>query len=113
MKRYHFGKSAIPALLVTMLIGATLGCSVGQQEEDPILQSIAVTSPPTKTVYVKGEALDLSGLVVTGTYTDGTTRTESVTLSNVSGYNAATAGVQTLTVTMDGKTATFTVTVGD
>jgi hypothetical protein len=34
-----------------------------------------------------------------------------VSLSNVSGYNANTAGQQTLTVTVNGKTATFTVSV--
>ncbi|MDR1074659.1 MAG: hypothetical protein LBL45_13515 [Treponema sp.] len=60
MKKYHsFGKSALPALLVTIIIGATFGCSDSSLEDEPILQSIAVTSPPAKTVYVKGEALDI------------------------------------------------------
>jgi hypothetical protein len=80
---------------------------------DTALQSIAITSPPTKTVYSVGEALNLSGLVVTGTYVDGTTKAETVGIANVSGYNANTTGTQTLTVTVGGKTATFTVTVGD
>jgi hypothetical protein len=75
------------------------------------LESITITSRPTKTAYVKGEVLDLSGLVVTGTYSDGTTRKETVSLANISGYNADTIGQQTLTVTVDGKTAQFTVTV--
>jgi DNA-binding protein YbaB len=77
------------------------------------LVSIAVTAQPTKTVYAKGEALDISGLVVTGTYTDATTRPETVTLSDITGYNADTQGAQTLTVTINGKTATFNVTVND
>ncbi|MDR1215617.1 MAG: bacterial Ig-like domain-containing protein [Treponema sp.] len=113
MKKYHFfGKSVMTALLVTMLVGATLGCSDdSSQADDPILQSIAVTSPPTKTVYVKGEALDISGLVVTGTYANGTTKQETVNLSDISGYDADITGTQTLTVTVGGKTATFTVTV--
>jgi hypothetical protein len=110
-KRHSFGKSAIPALLVTMLIGATLGCPGGPQEDGAALQSVAITSPPDKTVYAIGEALNLAGLVVTGTYADGTTRTETVSLSNVSGYNANATGQQTLTVTVNGKTAAFTVTV--
>jgi hypothetical protein len=75
------------------------------------LQSIAVTSPPTKAVYAAGEALDLTGLAVTGTYSNGTTKAETVDLSNISGYSANTVGQQTLTVTVDCKTATFAVTV--
>jgi hypothetical protein len=75
------------------------------------LVSIAVTSPPDKTNYVTGETFDITGLVVTGTYSDNTTRQETVSLANVSGYNASTPGQQTLTVTINGKTAAFTVTV--
>ncbi|MDR1220480.1 MAG: bacterial Ig-like domain-containing protein [Treponema sp.] len=111
-KRHSFGKRAIFALLATLLTGTTPGCSGGsQQEADVVLQSIAITSLPTKTVYEPGEALDISGLVATGTYSDGTTRTETVSLSNIRGYDANTVGTQTLTVTINGKTATFTVTV--
>jgi hypothetical protein len=114
MKKYHsFGKSALTALLVTMLVGATLGCSDNPLEDDLILQSIAVTTLPTKTVYVRGEALDISGLVVTGTYADGTTKTEPVSLANISGYNPDSVSQQTLTVTVNGKTATFIVAVNE
>jgi hypothetical protein len=112
MKKYHsFGKRALPALLITILIGTTLGCPDDSAEDEPVLQSIAVTSPPTKTVYVKGDSLDISGLVVTGTYANGTTKQETVNLSDISGYDANTTGTKTLTVTVGGKTATFTVTV--
>jgi hypothetical protein len=75
------------------------------------LQSIEVTSPPTKTAYALGETLNVSGLVVTGTYPDGFTKQETVSLSDVIGYNADTLGEQTLTVTVSGKTTTFTVNV--
>jgi hypothetical protein len=53
----------------------------------------------------------LAGLVVTGTYSDSTTKPESVTTANITGYNKNTAAPQTLTVTVNGKTATFGVTV--
>jgi hypothetical protein len=109
MKYHSFGKSAMTALLVTLLIGTTLGCS--DLLDDPSLLRITITSPPTKTVYELGEALSISGLVVTGTYADGTTKTETVSLDNISGYNADATGTQTLTVTVGEKTATFTVTV--
>ncbi|MDR1127666.1 MAG: bacterial Ig-like domain-containing protein [Treponema sp.] len=64
-------------------------------------------------MYELGETLNISGLVVTGTYADGTTKAETVSLSNISGYNANTVGQQTLTVTIDGKTTTFTITVNN
>ncbi|MCL1857665.1 MAG: leucine-rich repeat protein [Oscillospiraceae bacterium] len=35
-----------------------------------ILESISVTTPPIKTVYTVGEALDLTGMVVTASYSD-------------------------------------------
>jgi hypothetical protein len=106
----HFGKGASAALLVTTLVWAFIGCDALSQDK-LILESITITSQPTKTSYVKGEGLDLSGLVVTGTYSDGTTRKETVSLSAISGYNADTIGQQTLTVTVDGKTAQFSITV--
>ena len=37
------------------------------------LSSIAVTTPPTKTVYREGDDFDPTGMVVTATYDDGTT----------------------------------------
>jgi hypothetical protein len=76
-----------------------------------VLVSIAITTPLTKTVYAKGETLDITGMVVTGTYSDNSTKAETITAANVSGYNKDTLGEQTLTVTVNGKTATFTVTV--
>lgn len=37
------------------------------------LSSIAITTPPTKTVYTEGETFDPTGMVVTATYTDAST----------------------------------------
>ncbi|MDR0623981.1 MAG: bacterial Ig-like domain-containing protein [Treponema sp.] len=75
------------------------------------LVSIAVTAPPTKTIYNQYESLDLTGLVVTGTYSDGGTAPLAVTMANISGFDSAAAGIKTVTVTVDGKTASFSVTV--
>jgi uncharacterized protein YdbL (DUF1318 family) len=110
MKHTLFGKSALAALLVTILVGTLVGCSESSGDTGT-LQSIAVTRLPTKTIYTVDESLSLSGLVVTGTYSNGTTKQETVSVSNVSGYNTNTTGTQTLTVTVGGKTATFSVTV--
>jgi hypothetical protein len=112
MKKYHsFGKGVMTALLVTMLVGATLGCAEDSPEDEPVLQSIVVTSLPTKVVYTVGEALNLSGIEVTGMYPGGKSKVETVNLSNISGYDKDKTGQQTVTVTVGGKTATFTVVV--
>ena len=75
------------------------------------VSSIAITTQPTKISYVTGEDLDTTGMVVTATYSDGTIRV--VTDYTVSGYDKTVVGTQTITVTYQGKTATFTVAVAD
>ncbi|OXS25253.1 MAG: hypothetical protein BI182_05850 [Acetobacterium sp. MES1] len=76
------------------------------------LQSIAITSPAVKLTYQIGEALDLSGLVVTGTYSDGTSKVETLTSDNITGFDSsATATNQVLSISIDGKTVTYTVKI--
>ncbi|MCM1988357.1 bacterial Ig-like domain-containing protein [Oceanirhabdus seepicola] len=78
----------------------------------PILDSIAITTPATKQSYKVGEELDITGMVVTGTYSDGNKQGETITEDNITGFDSsAVASSQTLTVTINGKTATFTITV--
>ena len=73
--------------------------------------SISITNPPDKTEYNAGEPLDLTGLVVTAAYSEGEPKVVTITMENISGYNPAEPGVQTITVTYGGKTAAFTITV--
>ncbi|GAB6392105.1 MAG: Ig-like domain-containing protein [Treponematales bacterium] len=74
--------------------------------------SIAVTTQPTKTAYTVGEAFDSTGLVVTAYYDDGSQKAVTDhTLSPANGAVLTTAGTQTVTVTYDGKTASFYLTV--
>lgn len=76
------------------------------------LKEIAITSPAQKLVYKVGEALELTGLVVTGTYSDGTSKVETLTSDKVTGFNSsATAANQVLTITIGGKTVTYTVKI--
>ena len=82
-------------------------------EPEPKVTGIEVTTEPAKTEYVEGDALDLSGMVVTATYDDGS----SVA---VDGYTTVPAeGVEltvddtTVTVSYEGHTATFTITVSE
>jgi hypothetical protein len=75
------------------------------------VSAISITTEPDKTVYKLGEELDLTGLVVTATYTDGTTKIVEHSKLTVSGFDNETVGEQQITVTYEGKTATFVVNV--
>jgi hypothetical protein len=88
--------------------GKTATCTV---TVTPVPVSIEVTNPPDKTVYKTGENLDLTGLGVRATYTDGSNGMITVNTSHISGFDNTQARVQELTVTYGGKTAKFTVTV--
>jgi succinyl-CoA synthetase beta subunit len=76
------------------------------------LSSIALTKFPSKVHYLTGDRLDLSGMVVTGTYNNGTKKVLSVSSADVSGFDShAVAAAQTLTVTVGGKAAKFTIDI--
>ena len=86
---------------------ASFGITVVAKE----ITGITVTSRPSKLSYAYGEALDTAGLAVSAVYNDGTTKT--VTGYTLSGYSASVSGSQYVTVTYQGFTAGFYVTVGD
>ena len=74
------------------------------------LVSIAVKTNPTKMSYYQGDALDSTGLTLTATYNNG--KTETVTTGfTCSALDSSSAGQKTITVTYQGLTTTFTVTV--
>ena len=75
----------------------------------PKLTGISIKQLPDKLVYERKESLDLTGLVVMADYSDNSSK--AITDYTVSGYNALKYGVQTITVTYQEKTASFTVTV--
>ena len=80
-----------------------------------VLSSIAITTKPTKTSYTKGEALDLSGMVVTATFSSGKTASvTSYTTSPAAGSAVTTVGASTVTVSYTEnsvtKTASFSIT---
>lgn len=74
--------------------------------------SIAIATPAAKTEYQVGDALDVTGLTLTVTMSDGKTYTVPVAAGMVSGFNssAATAS-QTLTVTYGGMEAAYDITI--
>lgn len=77
-----------------------------------LLLKIEITTPATKLTYNIGEELDLAGLVVTGTYSGGSKKVLEVTKSNITGFNSSVATEkQTLTITVEGRTATFDIRI--
>jgi len=76
------------------------------------LDSISIVSNPYRTAYLKGTALDTTGLVVTGYYTDNSVR-DVTAQAVISNYDKDTVGSQRVVVTVGGKTSYFTVTVSE
>ena len=70
-----------------------------------------VLTPPTKVKYVEGQSLDLTGGKVIVSYNDDTSEEIDLTSDMISGYDKDHLGKQTITVTYQGKTATFEVEV--
>ena len=76
---------------------------------EPDLVSIAVTTAPTKTTYYEGDNFDATGMVVTGTYSNETTK--PITEYTVSpSENLATTDTS-VTISYGGKTTTQAITV--
>ena len=64
-----------------------------------------------KTEYVQGEALDLTGLILTATWSTGETTEVALKDVTVSGFDTNTPGTQTVKLTYQGAEARLTVTV--
>ncbi len=80
--------------------------------EAVLLSSIAITHSADRLSYFVDDTLDTTGLEVTGTYSDGSTKIETITTGNVSGFNSSVPIIgQILTITVDGKTTTYTINI--
>lgn len=88
-------------------------CAVVEVPAEKTVSSVSIASLPTKTLYTyKMDSLDLSGLALTVTYSDGTTETVTDTSKmKVTGFDNSKTGEQTVTVEYEGATAKFDVTV--
>jgi len=88
-------------LILLMLAGC-------KQDKPVTLNSIAVTTQPTKTTYVIGETFDPAGMVVTATYSDKTTKPVTPTKTE---YDFSTAGTKTVTISYSEESKTVTTTL--
>jgi hypothetical protein len=112
-KRKFIGLALVAAIIFAAL---SLTACPAPDSDDGItpttsktLVSIAATT--TKTEYNINEDLDRSKITVTAAYSDKTT--QAVTDYTTSGYDKTKTGNQAITVSYQGKTATFTVNVTD
>ena len=80
----------------------------------PTVVRIDVNLDNVKTAYVRGETLNLTGLVVTGTFSDGTSRAvRSYTTNPANGAVLNEVGEQEIVVTYKEVTTSFKVTVAN
>ena len=102
--------SAVVSVLIFSV--ALFATSATAMASGPALDSIDIATVPTKVIYTVGESLDITGLVVLGNYSDYSSAPEVVVLGDVTGFDSSTPAVgQILTVTIGGKTDTYTITV--
>ncbi len=121
---YLSGKEAvlttydIAGYSATTLGTQTITVSVGSFSKtfsvsvEDYLTSIAMKTTP-KTAYNVGDTLDISGGVITATYASGATLDVNIVASMISGFNSATAGTKTITVTYESFTTTYQVTIAE
>lgn len=76
------------------------------------VSSIELTTKPATLTYLEDrDVLDVSGGVVTRYFNNGTSDTVELKPEMVSGFDNTKVGTQTLTITINGKTATFDVEI--
>lgn len=93
-------------------VGTILNDALDASKPTPLLLSIVITTLPTKLAYTVGQLLDITGMVITGAYSGGSSGVIPVTNANVTGFNSSVANpAQTLTVTVDGCTKTFNISI--
>ncbi|WP_083820219.1 bacterial Ig-like domain-containing protein [Leadbettera azotonutricia] len=95
--------AVVSLLSLAILFSVLVGCKT--------LESASLQSGPFKTVYGQGEDLDLTGLVVMGTYSDDSYRQVQVSPANISGYNKHQPGTQNLMINLSGNSLYFSVEV--
>ena len=101
-------------ILAIGMIVVFAGCkaSTDAPESKAELTGILITTLPTKKDYHIGDTLDLTGMVVTANYNDGSTKTLGATEYEVTGFDSTDfVNEQLITVTHNDKTDTFKIRV--
>ena len=91
--------------------GKSVGFNIAVHPVGKTVKSIAVKTLPTKRAYQKGETFNPAGLVLSVTYSDGTTAQKSAGFTYTPTGKMNTVGQQAVVITFAGKNTTFNVTV--
>lgn len=105
-----FDNSAVGKNTLTVAyLGKTTALDVEITKKPAVLERIEITTPPTKLEYYIGEQFNGNGLTVTAYYDDLTGN--NISNYTIEGFDSSTLGTKTITVTFEGKTATFEVKI--
>lgn len=96
-------------IILSLVFAFTLSaCGEGTEKEvKEVATGISLVNAPNSTVYTVGEDLDLTGLKIEVIYSNDETATIDTEKLSVSGYDAYTAGKQTVTVSYSADSQTF------
>ena len=124
---YISGKTEMLAITADMISGydptvvgtQTLTVTYGGQTDTfvinvarrPAVTAMTLVSEPTIKEFVVGTAFDFAGAKVNVTYDNNTSKTLDITVDMTTGGNINHIGTQTITVSLDGKTVSFSVKV--
>ena len=100
-------KILICFLLVLAMAGTVVACGGDKTKDEKTVSTISVTD--TAAEYFVGDAF--SGGTLKVSYSDGTEENVTITSDMLSGFDTQTPGEKQVTVTYEGKSATFTITV--
>ncbi len=111
-------KRFVRILAASMIFGfgfvGMVGCGDTNVEEGEVtLESITVTTPPTKVTYQEGEEFDRDGMVVTATYSDDSTDTINNYRLSIEPSGPLTPDVTEVTITYEGASTTQKITVNE
>lgn len=100
-------------VLVFLMVFSLFGLAACAGEAEKEIDYLDIVSNPDKVEYNVGDELDLTGLDLRIVYTDETELDLALADVEVTGFDTNTIGEQTITVTYEDVSATFTVTVFD
>ena len=80
------------------------------KQNDAVPQTMEIRQMPTRTAFLRGEALDTSGLVLAMTYSDGSGCPVKEGFST-EGFDSETYGTKTVTVAYEGMTAAYDIQI--
>lgn len=79
--------------------------------QSPVVSELGISTQASKKQYYVGDKLDTSGLTISATYNNGSTKT--ITSGFTTSCDLSTSGTKTVTVSYGGKSTSYQVTVQD